>query len=63
MENCVTCGAALSREEVGLSKKLINRATKECKCRACLAAYYQVSEQRLRELAAHWRSMGCELFW
>jgi len=59
---CVTCGGELTRDEIGLSKKLINRGTTEYKCIACLSAYYQVSEERLHELIAQYRAQGCTLF-
>jgi len=62
MEKCLTCGRALTRDEIGLSKKLINRGATEYKCIACLSAYYQVSEQRLHELIEQYRAQGCVLF-
>ena len=62
MENCLSCGCELTRDEIGLSKKLINRGATEYKCIACLSAYYQVSEQRLRELTEQYRAQGCTLF-
>ena len=62
MERCVTCGKELTRDEMALSKKLINRGAKRGKCLACLSAYYQLSEQRLHELIAHYRAQGCTLF-
>jgi len=60
--NCLTCGREITRDEIGLSKKLINRGTAEFKCTACLSAYYRVSEERLRELVAQYRAQGCTLF-
>ncbi|MDR2686812.1 MAG: hypothetical protein LBB75_03605 [Oscillospiraceae bacterium] len=62
MDRCVTCGRELTRDEAALSKKLINRGTDECKCAACLSAYYQIGEGRLRELIAQYRAQGCTLF-
>jgi hypothetical protein len=62
MERCIVCGAALGYDEIGLSKKLINRGAAQFKCLACLAAYYQLSEHRLRQLAAQYRAQGCTLF-
>jgi len=62
MWNCITCGRELTLDEIGLSKKLINRGATEFKCVACLSVYYQVSEQRLRELIAQYRAQGCTLF-
>jgi len=62
MGNCITCGRELTLDEMGLSKKLINRGAAEHKCIACLSAYYQVGEQRLRELIEQYRAQGCKLF-
>jgi predicted RNA-binding Zn-ribbon protein involved in translation (DUF1610 family) len=60
--NCVTCGRELTSDEIGLSKKLINRGTTQFKCAACLAAYYQIRQERLRELIEQYRAQGCTLF-
>jgi len=62
MELCLTCGRELTRDEIALSKKIINRGAAEFKCAACLSAYYRISEQRLHELIAHYRAQGCTLF-
>ena len=47
---CRECGAALSRDEVGLTKKLLDAKAKEFFCYACLA---EVEE---------FRDEGCTLF-
>ena len=62
MDCCITCGRELTRDEIGLSRKLINRGATEFKCAVCLSAYYRVSEQRLQELIAQYRAQGCTLF-
>ena len=62
MGECITCGREITRDEMGLSRKLINRGTSEFKCLPCLATYYRVSEQRLHELIAQYRAQGCTLF-
>ena len=45
---CVHCGAALSRDETALTKKLINRGAKEFLCLPCLADRFQVPPEVLR---------------
>ena len=62
MDTCITCGKELDRDEIGLSKKLINRGAVEFKCVACLAAYYQVGERQLHERIAQLKAQGCTLF-
>jgi len=62
MELCVICEEELTRDEMALSRKLINRGTTEFKCVACLAAYYQVTERQLRGRIAQLKAQGCTLF-
>ncbi len=63
MQNkCKQCGAPLSLDEVGATKKLINRGTTEFLCLGCLAAKFGVSEERIREKIEYWRESGCLLF-
>jgi hypothetical protein len=57
---CRECGAALSRDEVGLTKKLLD--AKEFFCYACLAEYLEVEEEFLRAKVEEFRDEGCTLF-
>ena len=59
---CKLCGAPLSRDEVGLTKKLINRGTTEYLCFHCLAEHFRVTVALLREKVEYFREMGCTLF-
>ncbi len=59
---CARCGALLSRDEVGLTRKLINRGAAEFFCLSCLAAHFEVSPDVLREKIREFRDMGCTLF-
>lgn len=59
---CLRCHAPLTRDEVGLTKKLINRGCTEFLCYDCLAAHFQVSVALLKEKVVHFREMGCMLF-
>lgn len=60
--NCHTCGQPLTRDEIGLSKKLINRGTRVFFCLSCLARQYHVPESALKEWIEHFRETGCSLF-
>ena len=60
--SCIRCGAPLTRDEIGLTKKLINRGTVEYLCYHCLAAHFQVTVDDLRRKVEEFREMGCTLF-
>ena len=62
MEVCMTCGAPLSRDEIGLHKKLVNRGSKQFCCIHCLSKEFKVSEEELRALIERYRASGCTLF-
>lgn len=61
--NCVKCRKALTPDDIGASKKLINRGmTNDFLCVSCLAEKYGVTEERIREKIEEWRENGCLLF-
>ena len=60
--NCASCGKPLSRDETGLSRKLISRGTRECFCLDCLGRRFRVTREQLLEMAEHFRKAGCTLF-
>lgn len=59
---CKKCGMPLTRDEVAVTKKLINRGAKEFMCYRCLAVWFEVPESAIRERAAYFKSTGCTLF-
>ena len=59
---CIRCGKSLTKEDVGLHKKLLGRAAEEFMCIDCLAAEFKVSRQLLEEKIHQFRAMGCTLF-
>ena len=59
---CCQCGARVNRDEIGLTKKLINRGTEDYLCLACLSKRFQVSPEKLLEMADAFRASGCTLF-
>ena len=59
---CIRCRAPLTRDEIGLTKKLINRGCTEFQCYSCLAEHFQVTVEDLRRKAEEFREMGCTLF-
>ncbi len=61
--NCVICGSILTADDIGASKKLINRGmTQDFLCVTCLAEKYGVSVDLIREKIEYWRESGCMLF-
>lgn len=59
---CRQCGAPVSGDEIGLTKKLINRGSTDYLCINCLAAFFGCTTDRLREKADQFRRQGCALF-
>ena len=61
-EVCAACAAPLTRDEIALTKKLINRGTTQFYCYECLAKHFQVTVALLHEKVEQFREMGCVLF-
>lgn len=61
-EHCIKCGKILSQDEIGLHKKLFNRAADSFFCIFCSAAYFGVSTALLEKKIRQFREMGCTLF-
>ena len=59
---CAVCGKELTRDEKGISFKLISRAAKDCRCLQCLSTGYGVTEEQLKALIEKFREAGCSLF-
>lgn len=61
--NCFNCGKELSSDDIGASKKLLNRGmTENFLCVSCLAEKHGVTVARIREKIEEWRESGCLLF-
>lgn len=62
-ERCYRCGrTGLSRDEIGLNRKVVNRAVERFLCLSCLAAEFGESEAALVAYADRLREQGCTLF-
>lgn len=62
MDKCASCGKKLTVDEIGITKKLINRGTETFYCTACLANMFKVDEKMILEKIEHFRRQGCMLF-
>ncbi len=59
---CKQCGKSLSRDEIGLHKKMVNRGATEFFCLQCLAVYFNAPPDLLKEKIEQFRKDGCTLF-
>lgn len=62
MSTCIKCGRELCGNDIGLTKKLINRSATEFFCIDCLAEKFDCSRELLEEKIKQFRSSGCTLF-
>ena len=63
-KECQYCHAELSRDEVGLSKKLFEAETKKGKysCMQCMAEILEVTTDDLKVKIEEFKRQGCKLF-
>ena len=61
---CQYCHAELSRDEIGLSKKLFESETKKGKysCMQCMSEMLEVSKDDLQAKIEEFKRQGCKLF-
>lgn len=60
---CYVCGKKnLSKNEIGLTKKLLDRNAKRFYCLNCLAEYLEIDIELLLEKVEEFKSQGCILF-
>lgn len=63
MAICYVCGKEnLSKDEVGITKKLIDKNTKQFYCLKCLADFLEVTEEELADKIEEFKDEGCTLF-
>lgn len=59
---CADCGAPLSRDDIGATRKLLNPRTEQFFCVPCLAMELGVTETLLRQKIEWFRMTGCVYF-
>ena len=60
---CYVCGKTpLTKDEIGLTKKLINKKAASFYCLSCLAEYLEVTEEELLAKVEEFKNEGCTLF-
>jgi hypothetical protein len=61
--NCAYCDKEkLSKNEIGLNKKLIHPQIEWMMCLTCMAKYFEMTEENLEELVERFKREGCALF-
>ncbi len=62
-KNCYICKKkALSKNEIGLTKKLLDKNSKRFYCIDCLAEYLEVDTEFLLAKIEEFKEQGCKLF-
>lgn len=60
---CYVCGKSpLSKDEVALTKKIIDKKSQVFYCLPCLAEYLEVTVDELNDKIEDFKEEGCELF-
>lgn len=62
-KTCYVCGKEdLNKNEIGLTKKLLDKNTKRFYCLDCLAEYLEIDTAFLFAKIEEFRQQGCTLF-
>ena len=63
MKTCIACGKEpLSKDEIGINKKLLGEQVGNFYCMDCLADYLEVKTQDLLDKIEEFKEEGCKLF-
>ena len=61
--DCAYCGKEkLSKNEIGLCKKLIHSQVERMMCLTCLAQYFEITEEDLEDIIERYKQQGFSLF-
>lgn len=61
--DCFACGKKrLSKDELGLNKKMIGPEIKQFYCLECFAEYFDVTTEELLAKIEEFKEQGCVLF-
>ncbi|MBD5142976.1 MAG: hypothetical protein HDT22_05105 [Ruminococcus sp.] len=62
-QKCISCGKTdLSKDEIGINKKLISEDAENFYCLDCLADILEVSVQDILDKIEEFKEEGCTLF-
>jgi len=61
--NCAYCSKEkLSKNVIGLNKKLIQPHIERMMCLVCMAGYFETTEDELKDMIERFKREGCALF-
>ena len=61
--NCIVCGKRpLTKDEIGINKKLLGMKSKNFYCIECLANFLEVESQDILDKIEDFKNDGCKLF-
>ena len=61
--SCIVCGKRpLTKNEIGINKKLLGMKSKNFYCLECLANFLEVEPQDILEKIEDFKDDGCKLF-
>ena len=61
--SCIACGKrSLSKNEIGINKKLLGMTSKNFYCIECLANFLEVEPQDILDKIKDFKNDGCKLF-
>ena len=61
-KNCCECNKKLKKDEIALTRKLIDEDTEEFYCLACMAEYFGCEKADLLIKIQEFKEQGCTLF-
>lgn len=62
MAQCSKCDRQLTADEIAVYRKLVDRMAEKFLCKTCLAAYFEVSEDKIDKKIEQFKRIGCLLF-
>lgn len=62
IKNCRECGKVLSKDEIALNKKLIDKKAKEFVCLECMSERFGCETDDLQIKIDEFKEQGCTLF-
>lgn len=63
IKKCYVCGKSpLTKDEIGINKKIIDKKTTQFYCLTCLAEFLEVTEEELLSKIEEFKAEGCKLF-
>ena len=61
--SCYVCGKEpLTKDEIGISRKLIDKKTSKFYCIPCLSEQFEITEEELLAKIEEFKAEGCTLF-